>query len=1850
MPQSFNAFPESLLYSTWVDLLRQRTLQQPEQLAFTFLPDGEIEGEQLTYRELDRRSRAIASQLQALGLSGERALLLYPPGLDYLAAFFGCLYAGVVAVPAYPPRNQRNTPRIQAIAKDAQAAIALTTTAVHSKVQSLLTEKADLGNLQWLTTDNLASGIEENWQQPFIKKDTLAFLQYTSGSTGTPKGVMLSHGNLLHNAAMTYCIMEHSPSSKFISWLPAYHDMGLIGGILQPLYGGFPCIFMPPAAFLQRPYRWLQAISQYKGTTSGAPNFAYELCIHKITPEQLQTLDLSSWDVAFNGAEPIRQDTLERFWAKFADCGFRPSAFYPCYGMAEATLMVSGSLKSAPPTIKTVRVDALERHQIIAADADNEDVCTFVSCGKSIPEQQIVIADPETLTRCQPDEVGEIWVSGSSVGQGYWHRPEETEQTFQAYPLDTDTTAEKKPFLRTGDLGFLQDGELFVTGRVKDLIIIRGRNLYPQDIELTSERSHSALRLGSSAAFSVEVEGEERLVVVQELEFRAKPDVEEVIAAIRQTVSEEHEVQVYGVVLIKPGSIPKTSSGKIQRRACRAKFLAGELDVIGSSILDTSIVVNNERNLTRETLLVVEPEERQQLLESYLQEQVAQVLRATPSAIDGKSPLSRFGLDSLMVFELKNRIEADFGVEVAIADFFEGISIAQLTTQVLNQVTSADWKPVSVSIDRVQNTSDVHPLSFAQQRLWFIDQLEKGNPAYNISVGIHLKGSLDVTVLERSLNEIVRRHEALRTSFSIAEGQPVQAIAPCVTLALQVVDCQQLLELERESRYCGEHFSPLLAGEGLGERLSEQYWHKSEVQRLATEEAQQPFDLTREPLWRVKLLRLGEQEHVLLLTLHHIIGDEWSVEVFIREMAILYKAFLASSPLPLPDLPVQYTDFAYWQRQWLQGELLETQLSYWKQQLNGVPSLQLPTDRPRPAVQTYRGARQSLELPKSLTDAIATLSRQEGVTPFMVLLAAFQTFLYRYTGQDDIPVGSPIANRNRSELNSLIGFFVNTLVLRTDLGDNPSFRELLSRVRQVALGAYTHQDLPFDQLVEALRPVRDASYTPLFQVSFALRKSPQLEEIPGLALSLVNVETLTAQFDLSLFVDITEQGLIASFEYNTDLFEAATIARMLGHFQNLLLGIVSNPNQRLSDLPLLTASERHQLLVAWNDTEAEYPADLCIHQLFEAQVERTPDAIALVFENQQLTYRELNNRANQLAHYLKQLGVKPDVLVGLCLERSLEMVVGILGILKAGGAYVPLDPAYPKDRLAFMLSDRQVPVLLTQKRLLETLPEHAAKVVCLDTDWESIRVHSDSSNSPPQPPLARGEYEEKRFSLGDRGEYEEGESQEGVESQNPSSLAYVIYTSGSTGQPKGVLVSHANVVRLFAATQPWYHFNEQDVWTLFHSYAFDFSVWEIWGALLYGGRLVVVPYWISRSPESFYELLCKEQVTVLNQTPSAFRQLIRAEEIGVNSDLSLRLVIFGGEALEVQSLKPWFERHGDQVPQLVNMYGITETTVHVTYRPLTMSDLSGMSSVIGRPIPDLQVYVLDRHHQPVPIGVPGELYIGGAGLACGYLNRPELTTERFIRNPFDDKVDARLYKSGDLVRYLPNGDLEYLGRIDQQVKIRGFRIELGEIEAVLGQHPAVQDVVVMAREDIPGVLHLVAYVVPNPKQMPNISELRQFLQARLPDYMIPASFVLLEALPLTSNGKVDRRGLPAPESHRPDLQEVYQAPRSEVERAIATVWQSVLHLEKVGIHDNFFDLGGHSLLMIQVNNKLQDVFNRDLSIVELFQNPTISSLAQSLSKKSEESSAFDPVQDRVQKQLEAINKRKKLLTKQKNTH
>ncbi len=1033
------------------------------------------------------------------------------------------------------------------------------------------------------------------------------------------------------------------------------------------------------------------------------------------------------------------------------------------------------------------------------------------------------------------------------------------------------------------------------------------------------------------------------------------------------------------------------------------------------------------------------------------------------------------------------------------------------------------------------------PLSYAQERLWLLDQLASTS-IYNMFTSVLFRGNLNVELLKRSFQEIIQRHEVLRTTFSTFDGQPIQVIASSTALALPIIDLQHLSADEQQQ----------------------------EVKSLITREQIQTFDLTKGSLLQVKLLRLAEAEHLMLLTIHHIVADAWSRGVFLQELATLYTAF-SQGTSSCAELPIQYADYAIWQRQQLQGELLETQLTYWKQQLQGeLPVLNLPTDRPR-KTQTYKGASVSFNLPQTLTNSLQALSRQEGATLFITLLTAFKVLLHRYTGQDDILVGSPFANRNRPEVKNLIGFLVNTLVLRSDLSGNPSFRELLGRVGSVVLGAIAHQDLPFEKLLESLPSHGYSTGKPPFQVMFSLQNFLEVaQELPGVTLSFPEVENQTAFFDLVLSLQQKEQGLTAVLEYNTDLFNRNTIIRMLEHYHILLDSIINNPDQPIQHLPLLSEKAT---LEAWEQIECYYPQGKCLHQLFEAQVEQNPDAIALVFAEERLTYRELNQRANQLAHYLKTLRVENQA-IGLYVERSTEMIVGILGILKACATYVPIDPTYPQQRLEFILEDAQIKLLLTQSQLVEKLTNSSStQILTLDTFFASNTQLSVENL--------------------------------GLE-VTADNTAYIIYTSGSTGTPKGVLCTHYNVVRLFQATQAWFNFDNKDVWTLFHSIAFDFSVWELWGALLHGGKAVIVPYWVSRSPEEFYELLASQQVTVLNQTPSAFRQLMRVSEtVRDKKDLNLRYCIFGGEALELQSLKPWLERYGDQSPQLINMYGITETTVHVTYRRITKADMYNYSgSVIGRPIPDLLLLILDEHQQRVPIGIPGEMYVGGAGVACGYLNRSDLTASKFISHPFgnnsSNNPSTPLYRTGDLARYLANGDIEYLGRIDNQVKIRGFRIELGEIESLLATHPDVTEVAVIVREDTPGEKRIVAYVVPRQKHSEVTTNLRDFLQEKLPDYMAPSAFVILDTLPLTSNGKLDRLALPAPNYDRLDIAISSIAPRTPIEKVLGEIWGSLLNLEYIGIHDNFFEMGGHSLLATQLLSRVRQYFQADLPLKVIF--------------------------------------------------
>ncbi|MGK3959181.1 non-ribosomal peptide synthase/polyketide synthase [Sorangium sp. So ce118] len=1330
-----------------------------------------------------------------------------------------------------------------------------------------------------------------------------------------------------------------------------------------------------------------------------------------------------------------------------------------------------------------------------------------VPIGAPVDNVQIHLLD-EQMQAVPVGVPGELYIGGVQVARGYLSRAGLTAERFVPDPFHPSPGAR---LYRTGDLARRRaDGVIEYLGRLDHQVKVRGFRIELGEIE-SALGQHPSVR-EAAVVVREDAPGDRRLVAYLVAREAPLPAVSELRSYVQSKLPE----YMVPAAFVELSALPLTPNGKVDRKALPAPDQAQTGQ--GSTFVAP-------RTPVEEVLAGI----------------WAEVLHLERVSV--RDSFFDLGGHSLLATQVLGRLRPVFGVDVPLRALFDAPTVAGLATHLeaaLGQGALSTAPPL-VPVPR----EGALPLSFAQQRLWFLDRLEPDSAFYNVPAVVRLSGRLDVGALARSLQEVVRRHEALRTVFpTTLGGEAHQAIASAFEVSLPIVDVQE-----------------------------------PEVRRRAEEEAQVPFDLAKGPLLRTTLLRLGEQEHVLLLTLHHIVSDGWSLGVLVRELGALYEAFSKGLPSPLPALPIQYVDYAVWQRAWLSGEVLEAQLAYWRQQLSGAPpALELPTDRPRPAVHTYRGAILPVALPRELSTALAALSRREGVTLFMTLLAAFQVLLHRYTGQDDIVVGSPIAGRTHAQTEGLIGFFINTLVLRTDLSRQPTVRELLGRVREVTLGAYAHQEVPFEKLVDELSPARDLSRTPLFQVMFVLQNAPMPALVLGdVELAPVEIEQTTAKFELTLALQETEEGLRGMLEYNTDLFDAATIERMAGHYQTLLEGLVAEPGRRVSELPLLTEAERQKLLATWNATEAETPRDACLHALFEAQVEKTPDAVALVYEGQKLTYRELDARANQLAHHLQRLGVGPDVLVGLCVERSLEMVVGLLGILKAGGAYVPLDPTYPAERLAFMLEDTGAPVLLTQQSLVPQLEDQTARVLCLDADWAEVARESDARLEPE----AAGE-----------------------------NLAYVIYTSGSSGRPKGVQVSHGNVVRLFTATQAWFHFDAGDVWTLFHSYAFDFSVWEIWGALLHGGRLVVVPFEVSRSPQDFHRLLCREGVTVLNQTPSAFRALVAADASATEDPCrSLRLVIFGGEAVDLPSLRPWFERHGDRRPQLVNMYGITETTVHVTYRPLSSSDLDGgSSSPVGRPIPDLQVYVLDGSKQLVPIGVPGELYVGGAGVARGYLNRPELTAERFIQDPFRAEPGARLYRTGDLGRWLPDGELEHLGRIDHQVKIRGFRIELGEIESVLAQHPAVRDAVVIAREDTPGDKRLVAYLVAREAPLPTVSELRSHVQSKLPEYMVPAAFVELSSLPLTANGKLDREALPAPGQQRPELQHSYIAPRTPEEELLAEIWAEVLKIEHVGIDDNFFELGGDSILSIQVLSRAQAA-GLSVSLQMLFQHQTIRELS-----------------------------------------
>ncbi|NMZ36374.1 non-ribosomal peptide synthetase [Pseudomonas proteolytica] len=1682
---------------TLVQSLQRRATQTPDQVALRFLAESADDTVVLSYRDLDLRARTIAAALQASAGLGERAVLLFPSGPDYVAAFFGCLYAGVIAVPAYPPESTRrhHQERLLSIIADAEPRLLLTSSGLRDS----------LGQIQeappLLCVDELHSESAAGWVAPNLQDDDIAFLQYTSGSTALPKGVQVTHGNLVANELLIRrgFGIDLNPDDVIVSWLPLYHDMGLIGGLLQPIFSGVPCVLMSPAYFLGRPLRWLEAISQYRGTISGGPDFAYRLCSERVSESALERLDLSHWRVAYSGSEPIRLDTLERFAEKFARCGFTPNNFFASYGLAEATLFVAGGTRGQG--IPALRLD----EQALAANrAEPGQGSAIMSCGTSQPEHGVLIVEPHTLAELADNCVGEIWATGPSIAHGYWRNPEATAKTFVQHAGRT--------WLRTGDLGFMRDGEVFITGRLKDLLIVRGHNLYPQDIEQTVEREVEVVRKGRVAAFAVNDQGLEGIGIAAEISRSVQKILppEALIKAIRQAVAEAYQEAPCVVVLLNPGALPKTSSGKVQRSACRTRLADGSLDSY-AQFPDQAVQAGEGA------------------LASALQQQIAAIwceqLQVPQVAADDHFFL--LGGNSISATQVVARLRESLGLELNLRLLFEAPVLADFAASV-GQLQQ-DGGVAQGAINALSRQQDM-PQSLAQNRLWITWQLDPHSSAYTIPGALRLRGELDEDALQASFAQLIQRHEALRTRFYERDGQGYQRVDAQREFAVQVIDLRDLPVAEREAR----------------------------AAQIREDEARTQFDLEQGPLLWVTLVRLDDEDHQLLVTMHHIIADGWSLNVLIDEFSRLYAAASQGQTLALPALAVQYADYGSWQRQWLAEGEGQRQLAYWQRQLGDEhPTLNLATDHPRSAQQRHSASRYSVRLDADLGAAIRQTAQAHQATPFVLLLAAFQSLLHRYSGQRDIRIGVPNANRGRHETQGLIGFFINTLVLRAEVDARLPFSELLAATRLAATEAQAHQDLPFEQLLEAFPQAREQG---LFQVMFnhQQRDLSALRRLPGLLAQELPWHSREAKFDLQLHSEEDRSGRLSlSFDYADELFDASTIQRLAAHLVSLLQAVCAQPQQALGDIPLLNANE-HAQQRTWSEAPCAPAQHLVPEQLNQHSEERT----ALVWQDASMTFAQLHTQANRLAHYLRDKGVGPDVCVAIAAERSPQLLIGLLAILKAGGAYVPLDPDYPADRLAYMLADSGVQLLLTQTHLLQQLPvAEGVSVIAMD----SLKLDSWPTQAP------------------------------GLH-LDPDNLAYVIYTSGSTGQPKGVGNTHGALAERLQWMQATYQLDESDVLMQKAPISFDVSVWECFWPLITGCRLVLAGPGEHRDPHRIAQLVQEHGVTTLHFVPPLL-QLFVDEPLAAECT-SLRRVFSGGEALPAELrnrvLAQW------PAVQLHNRYGPTETAINVTH--WHCQDADGERSPIGRPLGNVICRVLDAQFNLLPAGVPGELCIGGIGLARGYLGRAGLTAERFVADPLG-AAGARLYRTGDRVRWAADGVLEYLGRLDQQVKLRGFRVEPEEIEARLLAQDGIAQAVVLIR-DTAGGAQLIGYYTASGELAEQ--DVKAALAAELPEYMVPAQLIRLDAMPLSPSGKVDRRALPEP---------VWQVrehvePQTALEQQIAGIWRTVLGLPRIGLRDDFFALGGHSLLATQIISRTRQACDVELPLRTLFEASELGDFAE----------------------------------------
>ncbi len=1707
--------------STLIEVLRRRASAQPDHDAYIFLADGETETARLTWAEVDRRARAIGAELRDRGGAGQRALITYPAeaGPEFLTAFLGCLYAGAVAVPCDAAQGRGGAERLSWIAGDAKPRFVLGS----PETNRLVTNAVAAYPLDVAAVPDTAA---DTWRDPGSGPATLALLQYTSGSTGNPRGVMVSHGNVMANEAAIKATCEHDGGSRFVGWLPLYHDMGLIANLLQPLYLGSQSVLMPPSAFLAKPMRWLAAVSRYRGVTSGGPNFAYDLCVAKARPRDLDGLDLSSWRVAFNGAEVVRAATLLRFLQAFGPAGFAPETFFPCYGLAESTLIVSGAPRGVPP--RTVAADrgALRAGRCVPPAEDGAPARTLVSSGRPVAGTRVAIVDPDTRDELPDGQLGEVWVSGPGVAAGYWGRAAESAATF-----GNRLGAEPATFLRTGDVGTMLTGELYVVARLKDLIIIRGQNHYPEDVEHTAERAHPALRPSGGAAFAIDDgdnDDQEHLVVLYEVDTRAgEPDVADIAAAVRRAVSERHKIEVYAVVLVPKGSVPKTTSGKVRRLACRDRYLAGAMPLVGISVLDEGDLTVPEPALP--DLAALPAEHRQAALADALLGAVAARAGVPAGTLDTAVPLRSAGLDSLGAIELEHRIQDRYHVDLPALTLLSDRSLTEVAADVLHRMGTAD--PGSRSPD--PGPAGEGPLTPSQRALWFECQLAPPGPAYSLVRGLRLSGALDHAALDLAVGLVVARHAALRTRIVERDGVPAQVV---------------------------DQAGPAVRREDLGTADD-----ASVATRLAAEAAR-PFDLrAAEPLVRLTLLRRSETDHVLIIAAHHIVADFWSFVVVIRELAELYREAAGGAPAQLPPVRtavIPAVRHAHDEGLW----------TYWRQRLAGAPAaLDLPTDRRRPPTRGFRGADRPMCLDAELTARLRRFSQEHGTTLFTTLMAAFQVLLGRHAGQRDVLVGTLASGRDRAELADVVGCFVNLVPVRTRIHASDSFRSLLHRVRGELLRDLAHAGYPFDELVARLRPDRAAGGPAVVRALLVLHQEygPRADGLRaaglgvdgprfggGLLMRSVAVPQPWTHMDVTL--NLAEVGgvLRGRLEYDTALFDAATVDGLAARFEHLLRLVVEDPDGRLDLLALPTPAEQRAALAAGRGSVRPRPHTLSLHGMVLDAAERHPDATAVALPagtTEHLSYRALRRRSSGLAAELWAAGVRPGDVVGVLLARSLELPVAQLAVLRCGAAYLPLDPDDPPARHSWLVRDAGVRVVISSG---EGRFDGQVDVV--------LDARAERAGGPP------------------------------VVDVHPDQAAYVMYTSGSTGRPKGVVVPHRGIVNRLAWMTDAFEPRPADRVVHKAPITFDVSVWELFWPLTQGACLVLAPPGAHRDPDRLRALVRREQVSTAHFVPSLFSEFL-AEDLDAPV---LRRVVCSGEELPARVR----DRALLTLPRarLHNLYGPTETSVDVTAWECRPGDRGPVP--IGVPIANIDVHVLDAELGPLPAGVRGELCVGGVGLALGYLGRPGRTAATFVPDPFASAPGARLYRTGDQARRRHDGVIDYLGRTDHQVKIAGVRIELGEVEEGVRAQPGVRDAAVVVHEDVAGPA-LVAYVVGADPATPDPAAIAAALRALLPAAMVPIVRPV-PRLPATANGKLDRAALPAPAV--PVRAVVAPAPGAE--QRIAALWSDVLGGVEVGAGDEFFAIGGDSIRALRLVAGLRRA-GFAVTVADLLGGATVRSLA-----------------------------------------